>query len=96
MAPRQQTPRHHTPELGQLTHLQLLALGNNQLRGPFPLELTNLRELQYLYVVAGNCPGRGMGELHGLECWCHSLAPNNMLEGTLPTDLGNMTGLQNL
>nr|CAD1817000.1 unnamed protein product [Ananas comosus var. bracteatus] len=81
------------PEIGQLNHLQLLALQANSLYGTIPRELGNCTELQYLYLqgnyLSGFIPPE-FGNLVGLETLDLS---SNILSGFIPPSLDKLTKL---
>ncbi|XP_020094183.1 LRR receptor-like serine/threonine-protein kinase FEI 1 isoform X1 [Ananas comosus] len=93
------------PDIGQLNHLQLLALQANSLYGTIPRELGNCTELQYLYLqgnyLSGFIPPE-FGNLVGLETFllsiCHFFyfvrdLSSNTLSGFIPPSLDKLTKL---
>ena len=83
-------------ELGNLTGLQTLSLGNNRLRGGIPPELGKLTNLQFLELnnsgVTGNIPVE-LGNLTNLK---HLLLSGNSLSGGIPPELGKLRFLFSL
>ena len=84
------------PELGSLTNLQYLGLGNNQLSGPIPPELGNLANLQGLDLRNNQLSGPIPPELGNLTNLTHLYLFGNQLSGPIPAELGNLTNLQDL
>ena len=84
------------PELGNLTMLDELSLGDNQLSGSIPSELGNLTQLEDLDLqwneLSGSIPSE-LGNLTALK-YLH-LGPNE-LSGSIPPELGNLTLLYRL
>ena len=81
------------PELGDLTNLWSLVLGN-ELDGEIPPELGNLTNLRELYLwgdkLSGEIPPE-LGDLTGLQ----SLTIHgSQLSGEIPAELGNLANLQ--
>ena len=84
------------PELGGMSGLKLLKLGDNRLTGPIPPELRKLTRLQVLALGDNNLSGPippGLGELLNLrQLWLH----NNRLSGPIPPGLGELLNLRQL
>ncbi len=85
-------------EIGNLTHLQALELGNNgDIRGEIPSSIGRLSELKSFGLgwpsqVTGEIP-KEIGNLSKLETlWLF----NNMLSGEIPKELGNLKKLKQL
>ena len=83
-------------ELGQLSDLRTLDLGNNSFSGPIPPELGDLHRLEQLRLagnrISGEIPrelGR-LSELRTLDLW------NNSLSGRIPSELGDLHRLEQL
>ena len=85
--------------MGKLVNLQDLVLDFNQLKGPIPLSLANLKALRKFrfFMNPGLCAGadrvirnwlRGIGEVLGPDCSPSislSVAPSSLVEGGGPT-----------
>ena len=92
------------PEIGDLTALRALDLGNssrsddppNQLTGSIPSEIGNLTSLTWLSLhsnrLTGSIPSR-LGSLSNLE---YLYMFSNQLTGSIPPELGNLTNLKTL
>ena len=83
------------PELGNLTHLKELWLGDdNDLTGEIPSELSQLTRLEVLDLgyseVSGAIPG-WLGDLSGLRLL---YLDNNRFTGEIPPELGSLTRLE--
>ena len=86
-------------ELGSLTNLTILELGDNELTGPIPTELGSIANLQVLALggnqLTGTVPARPgwqtvaseLGNLQELYLW------GNELNGEIPGELGSLTNL---
>ena len=84
------------PELGNLTNLKKLTLGNNELTGPIPPELGNLTNLTFLSLSSNELTGPippELGQLTQLEILEIS---HNRLTGPIPSELGQLTSLLSL
>ena len=84
------------PELGKLTHLQVLELNRHKLGGTIPPELGQLTDLQVLRLdrnrLSGAIPAE-LGELTGLTgLWLNS----NYLHGPIPAELSRLANLESL
>ena len=88
-------------ELGSLSNLKRLELGNNQLTGEIPRELGNLSALETLLLgsdssyaggLSGSIP-KELGNLSKLEALNLNF---NLLTGEIPAELGNLTRLETL
>ena len=93
-------------EIGNLTNLRYLSLGNNpyldlylennQLTGSIPVELGNLTNLQSLNLKNNQLTGSIPVELGNLTNLQSLNLSNNQLTGSIPVELGNLTNLQYL
>lgn len=84
------------PELGNLSGLEWLDLGNNRLTGQIPRELGNLASLHSLRLEGNQLTGPippELGNLHGLESIYLGV---NQLTGPIPPELGSLTDLLTL
>ena len=83
------------PEIGNLTHLELLSLGNNtQLQGTLPLELGRLTLLRTLILENDRFSGSLLPEIGNLANLEILILNNNQLSGAIPPELGNLAGLR--
>ena len=83
-----------SPELGELTHLQVLYLAGNQLSGTIPLELGELTHLQELSLHINDLSGAIPAELGQLARLERLELDFNQLSGRIPLELGELTHLQ--
>lgn len=74
-------------ELGKLSTLKVLALGENQLTGPIPPELENLSNLEYLVLGRNHLTGPIPTELGNLSNLELLRLDDNRLTGELPVNL---------
>ena len=83
-------------ELGSLTNLYWLYLGDNQLSGPIPSQLASLTNLEILDLGGNQLTGPvpkwlgNLTNLQGLYLW------GNRLSGPIPPELGNLANLEEL
>lgn len=82
------------PELGNLTKLQFLIVGNNNLTGPIPPELGNLVSLKKLYFQKNNISGTIPSELFSLNSLQTLYLASNELSGSIPAEIGNLVNLK--
>ena len=82
------------PELGNLTNLEILGLGGNDLRGSIPPELGNLTNLEILSLEHNNLRGPIPPELGRLSRLELLSLQGNTLTGTIPEELGNLSALR--
>ena len=84
------------PELGNLTELRILNLGNNSLTGSIPPELGTPSNLSHVYLNTNRLTGEIPSQLSGLwnlkEMWLQ----DNDLTGQIPAALGELHGLEYL
>lgn len=82
-----------SPILGRFTFLIHLYLHQNQLTGPIPIELANLKNLKALVLHTNQLSGLAPKELGTLTHLKTLSLSNNQLSGTLPKELGNLRNL---
>ena len=83
-------------ELGKLTSLQILGLGDNQLSGAIPAELGSLSNLQTLGLGDNQLNGAIPAELGGLSNLRSLGLGDNQLSGPIPAELGSLLNLRGL
>jgi hypothetical protein len=84
------------PELGALSNLGYLGLGDNQLSGPIPPQLGNLSNLWGIHLYNNQLSGPIPAELGNLSNLEGLQAIGNQLSGSIPAELGNLTKLKRL
>lgn len=84
------------PEIGQLSHLQILRLNGNDLFGPIPAELGQLRRVWYLSLSGNQLSGNIPPELGGMTSLNGLYLSLNRLTGPIPVELSQITRLRNL
>ena len=84
------------PELGQLTDLIRLDLGENRLSGPIPPELGQLTNLNNLTLAYSGLSGLIPSEIGQLTNLSHLNLSGNSMSGTIPPELGQLTNLNHL
>ena len=82
------------PDLGNLSHLRVLALWVNQLYGPIPVELGNLSELISLELSVNQLMGPVPTELGKLTKLQTLSLTHNQFSGPLPSTLDNLVNLE--
>ena len=83
-------------ELGSLSNLQTLELGNNKLTGEIPTELGSLSNLQKLELSNNKLTGEIPTELGSLGKLELLLLGSNQLTGEIPMELGDLSNLESL
>jgi len=84
------------PEIGNLTNLTYLNLGNNQLTGSIPSEIGNLTNLDYLNLASNQLTGSIPPEIGSLTNLTNLILSSNQLSGEIPSEIGNLTNLTGL
>ncbi len=84
------------PELGALSNLTVLVLGNNELTGEIPPELADLANLTRLSLDQNRLTGPIPPELGRLTQLEDLGLGGNLLTGKIPPELGNLTRLTEL
>ena len=82
------------PELGNLSELEFLALGDNALTGEIPPELGHLGKLEVLGLAANYLSGALPSELGDLDGLRELNLNLNELTGEIPPELGNLSNLE--
>jgi len=84
------------PEVGNLTNLLNIVLGNNQLSGNIPPQIGNLTNLVWLELSSNQLSGNIPSEIGDLEKLTGLRLSGNQLTGNIPTEIGNLTNLTEL
>ena len=84
------------PELGGLSNLTYLYLGDNQLTGEIPPELGGLSNLTELNLSDNQLTGEIPSELGGLSNLTGLILDGNRLTGEIPSELGGLSNLMGL
>jgi len=84
------------PELGDLSSLIILDLGDNNFAGNIPPELGNLSNLTELNLSGNNLTGSIPPELGNLNSLTVMFMTYNQLSGSIPPELGNLNNLTTL
>jgi Leucine-rich repeat (LRR) protein len=84
------------PELGNLSNLTHLGLGDNQLTGTIPPELGNLSHLTHLNLAVNQLTGTIPSALENLSNLTVLYLSSNQLTGVIPSELGNLSNLTEL
>ncbi|GLT68321.1 hypothetical protein SLA2020_405670 [Shorea laevis] len=82
-----------SPSIGNLSHLRIMSLQNNNLSGPIPSEIGNLSGLQTLDLSDNQFIGGIPSSLGSLTHLSYLKVSNNSLSGRIPTRVANLTGL---
>jgi len=80
-------------EIGYLSKLQRLYLGNNHITGGIPLELGNLNSLMRLDLYNNQLSGSIPAEIGNLSNLENLYLDKNQLSGSIPDGLGNLVSL---
>ena len=81
------------PEIGNLTNLTYLHLGENQLSGKIPAEIGSLTNLTELYLNNNQLSGEIPSEIGGLTKLFLLQLGGNQLSGEILAEIGNLTDL---
>ncbi|KAK9743089.1 hypothetical protein RND81_03G216500 [Saponaria officinalis] len=83
--------------LGELSFLSYLYLQDNRLEGSIPSSLVNCQSLLYLNLSYNQLSGTLSNEIfEGSATFIELVFSHNLLEGTLPSEIGRLTTLQYL
>ncbi|VFQ95343.1 unnamed protein product [Cuscuta campestris] len=82
-----------SPHIGNLTHLEIVLLQNNNISGLIPAELGNLPRLKTLDLSENNLTGEIPASLAQIKTLQYVRLNNNSLSGAIPMVLANMTQL---
>jgi Leucine-rich repeat (LRR) protein len=80
-------------EIGNLTNLEYLVLGDNQLIGSIPPEIGNLTNLLTLDLSGNQLTGSIPPEIGNLTNLAALILAQNQLTGHIPKEIGNLTNL---
>ncbi|KAJ0981873.1 hypothetical protein J5N97_010128 [Dioscorea zingiberensis] len=81
--------------LGGLTELTELRLALNPFdRGPLPLEIGNLTNLEFLWLAYANLAGRIPASIGNLARLKHLDLSNNFIEGPIPESIGGLRSVE--
>ncbi|MYE05399.1 MAG: hypothetical protein F4Y00_10575, partial [Bacteroidetes bacterium SB0662_bin_6] len=83
-------------EIGNLTRLEGLNLGDNSLSGAIPATIGNLTSLEVLYLRLNSLSGAIPAEIANSTSLEVLVLDNNSLSGAIPTEIGNLTNLRRL
>ncbi|KAK8603156.1 hypothetical protein V6N13_085349 [Hibiscus sabdariffa] len=83
------------PELGDLTHLEVIDLTRNYLNGSIPSTLSQL-SLTSLSLLGNRLSGPIPGEIGDISTLEGLVLEDNLFGGSLPSNLGNLGGLSRL
>jgi len=84
------------PEFGNLTTLEYLDLGSNNLSGSLPAEMGNLSNLTFMNLSNNNFTGSVPPELGNLSSLEAMYLNYNNLSGSIPPELGNLPNVMTL
>jgi hypothetical protein len=84
------------PELGNLSNLWYIQLGNNQLSGSIPPQFSNLHNLDEIDLGDNQLSGSIPPDLGNLNYLDEIDLGNNQLSGSIPPQLGNLSNLTQL
>ena len=82
--------------LGQLEHLEVLLLGDNEFTGSIPIEYGNLANLRELSLANSNLTGPIPESFTGLQNIRQMDLSGNQLAGSIPISLSALTSLEDL
>ncbi|PUZ68074.1 hypothetical protein GQ55_3G486000 [Panicum hallii var. hallii] len=83
-----------SPCIGRLDKLQRLALHQNSLHGPIPVEIKNCTDLRAIYLRANYLQGGIPSEIGDLVHLTILDLSSNLLRGTIPASIGSLTHLR--
>ncbi|KAK1613332.1 hypothetical protein QYE76_037080 [Lolium multiflorum] len=83
-----------SPAIGNLTFLRTLNLSFNPLYGKIPPSIGSLRRLEYLGLQGNMITGTIPSNIsHCTSLWRMTIADNKGLQGSIPSEIGNMQSL---
>ncbi|QCE12136.1 probable LRR receptor-like serine/threonine-protein kinase At1g06840 [Vigna unguiculata] len=85
-----------SPQLGQLSHLEIMDFMWNNLTGTIPKEIGNIKTLKLLLLNGNMLSGSLPDELGNLPNLNRFQVDENQLSGSLPDSLANMTSVKHL
>ncbi|KAG5008409.1 hypothetical protein JHK85_026951 [Glycine max] len=85
-----------SPQLGQLSHLEILDFMWNNLTGTIPKEIGNIRSLKLLLLNGNKLSGSLPDELGQLSNLNRFQVDENQLSGPIPESFANMTNVKHL
>ena len=80
-------------QIGNLTNLSVLSVGNNRLTGPIPTQIGNLANLRRLALSFNRLTGPIPTQIGNLANLTYLFIGNNRLTGSIPTQIGNLIKL---
>ncbi|KAG4377827.1 hypothetical protein GLYMA_18G217000v4 [Glycine max] len=85
-----------SPQLGQLSHLEILNFMWNDLTGTIPKEIGNIKSLKLLLLNGNKLSGSLPDELGNLPNLNRFQVDENQLSGPIPESFANMTNIRHL
>ncbi len=81
-------------QIGDLTHLRVLNMQDNNITGNIPSEIGSLESLEELYLLNNDFEGNIPIEICNLDNLGHLYLQNNNLIGSIPAQIGDMSSLR--
>ncbi|KAG9149564.1 hypothetical protein Leryth_014342 [Lithospermum erythrorhizon] len=85
-----------SPEIGRLTHLQILDFMWNKITGTIPKEISNIKTLQLLLLNGNQLTGTLPEEIGYLPNLDRIQIDQNYISGSIPTSFANLTRVKHL